>query len=73
VATLAGGKYMVSLVDEATGKGGASVTKTKDSAVDELRRMILLWEAETQKKCWVLFTDRGGEYANGLVKGMVSK
>jgi hypothetical protein len=45
VATLAGGKYMVSLVDEATGKGGASVTKTKDSAVDELRRMIMLWEA----------------------------
>jgi hypothetical protein len=65
---LAGGKYVISLLDEATGKGGVSVTKTKDSVVDELRRMILLWEAETQKKCWVLFTDRGGEYANSLLK-----
>jgi transposase InsO family protein len=30
--------------------------------------MILLWEAETQKKCCVLFTDRGGEYTNSLLK-----
>jgi hypothetical protein len=67
-ATLAGGKYVVSLLDEATGKGGVSITKTKDADVDELRRMILLWEAETQKKCCVLFTDRGGEYTNSLLK-----
>jgi hypothetical protein len=68
VKTLAGGKYMISLICEATGKGGVSITKTKDSAVDELRRMILTWEAETQKKCWVLFTDRGGEYTNNLLR-----
>jgi hypothetical protein len=59
---------MISLLCEATGKGGVSITKTKDSAVDELRRMILTWEAETQKKCWVLFTDRGGEYTNNLLR-----
>jgi hypothetical protein len=68
VKTLAGGKYMISLICEATSKGGVSITKTKDSAVDEMRRMILCWEAETQKKCQVLFTDRGGEYTNGLLK-----
>jgi hypothetical protein len=66
--TIAGGKYMVSLVDEATTHGDVSVTKTKDAAVDELRRMILVWEAKTQKKCCVLFTDRGGEYANHRLK-----
>jgi hypothetical protein len=68
VKTLAGGKYMISLICEATGKGGVSITRTKDSAVDELRRMILTWEAGTQKKCWVLFTDRGGEYTNNLLR-----
>jgi hypothetical protein len=66
--TIAGGKYMVSLVDEATTHGDVSVTKTKDAAVDELRRMILVWEAKTQKKCCVLFTDMGGEYANHRLK-----
>jgi hypothetical protein len=63
-ASLGGGQYCVSLVDEASGKGGLSVIKSKDTASDELRRLILVWETKTGKKCRVLFTDRGGEYVS---------
>jgi hypothetical protein len=54
--------YVVSLVDEASSNGAVSIIKTKSAAADEIRRLILIWEAKTQKKCRVLFTDRGGEY-----------
>jgi hypothetical protein len=54
--------YVVSLVDEASSNGAVSIIKTKSAAADEIRRLILVWEAKTQKKCRVLFTDRGGEY-----------
>jgi hypothetical protein len=47
VPTLAGGKYVVTLIDEASSKGGVSIVRTKDDGSDELRRMILTWEAET--------------------------
>jgi hypothetical protein len=60
--TLAGGKYVVTLLDEASSKGGVSIVRTKDASSDELRRMILAWETETGKKCHVLVTYRGGEY-----------
>jgi hypothetical protein len=63
-ASLGGGQYCVSLLDEASGKGGLSVIKNKDNAADELRRLILVWETKTGKKCRVLFTDRGGEYVS---------
>mgnify|MGYP002141276194 CR=1 FL=1 len=39
-----------------------SIIKTKSAAADEIRRMLLVWEAKTGKTCHVLFTDRGGEY-----------
>jgi hypothetical protein len=68
VPTLAGGKYVVTLIDEASSKGGVSIVRTKDAGSDELRRMILTWEAETGKKCHVLFTDRGGEYTGNYLK-----
>jgi transposase InsO family protein len=60
--SLGGGLYVVSLVDEASSNGAVSIIKTKSAAADEIRRLILVWEAKTQKKCRVLFTDRGGEY-----------
>jgi hypothetical protein len=67
-ATLAGGKYAITLLDEATSHSALSITKTKDAATDELRHMILRWEAKTGKKCQVLFTDRGGEYVGNYLK-----
>jgi transposase InsO family protein len=60
--SLGGGLYVVSLVDEASSNGTVSIIKTKSAAADEIRRLILIREAKTQKKCRVLFTDRGGEY-----------
>jgi hypothetical protein len=33
-----------------------------------LKRMILSWEAETGKKCHILYSDRGGEYIDGELK-----
>jgi hypothetical protein len=66
VKILVGGKYLISLICEATGKGGVSITKSKDPAVDELRRVILIREVETEKKCWVSFFDRGGEYTSNF-------
>jgi hypothetical protein len=66
--TLACGKYVVTLLDEASSKGGVSIVRTKDACSDELRRMILAWETETGKKCHVLVTDRGGEYNGNYLK-----
>jgi hypothetical protein len=49
VKTLAGGKYMISLICEATSKGGVSITKSKDYAVDEMRRMILFGKLKPKR------------------------
>jgi hypothetical protein len=62
VASIGGGVYVLSLMDEASSRGGVSIIKSKDAAADELKRLILIWERDTGKKCHVLFTDRGGEY-----------
>jgi transposase InsO family protein len=64
VPSLGGGAYVVTLVDEYSGKVDVSVVKSKDVVPDELRRMILTWENKTGKTVKVLFSDRGGEYIN---------
>jgi hypothetical protein len=66
--SLGGGLYVVSLIDEASGNGGVSVIKHKSAGADEIRRLILQWEAKTGKRCKVLFTDRGGEYVGNELK-----
>jgi hypothetical protein len=62
-----GGAYVVTLVDEYSGKADVSVVKSKDVVPDELRRMILTWENQTGKTVKVLFSDRGGEYINHVL------
>jgi hypothetical protein len=66
--SLGGGLYVISLIDEASGHGAVSIIKSKSAGPDEIRRLILLWEAKTGKKCKVLFTDRGGEYVGTELK-----
>jgi hypothetical protein len=66
--SLGGGLYVISLLDEASGNGAVSIIKSKSAGPDEIRRLILLWEAKTGKKCKVLFTDRGGEYVGTELK-----
>jgi hypothetical protein len=74
VPSLGGGAYVVTLVDEFSGKAAVSVVKTKDVVGDELRRMILEWENTTGKTVKFLFSDRGGEYVAGtLSKWCASK
>jgi hypothetical protein len=74
VPSLGGGAYVVTLVDEFSGKADVSVVKTKDVVGDELRRMILEWENTTGKTVKFLFSDRGGEYVAGtLSKWCASK
>jgi hypothetical protein len=67
VPSLGGGAYVVTLVDEFSGKADVSVVKKKDIVPDELRRMILTWENLTGKKVKFLFSDRGGEYINHVL------
>jgi hypothetical protein len=62
VPSLGGGAYVVTLVDDYSGKAEVSIVKSKDVVADELRRMILEWENTTGKKVKFLFSDRGGEY-----------
>jgi transposase InsO family protein len=67
VPSLGGGVYVVTLVDEYSGKADVSVVKTKDVVPDELRRMILEWENTTGKTVKFLFSDRGGEYISHVL------
>jgi hypothetical protein len=62
------GAYVVTLVDEHSGKADVTVVKSKDVVPDELRRMILHWENITGKKVKFLFSDRGGEYVGLALK-----
>jgi transposase InsO family protein len=62
VPSLGGGAYVVTLVDDYSGKADVSIVKSKDVVADELRRMILELENSTGKKVKFLFSDRGGEY-----------
>jgi hypothetical protein len=68
IPTLACGMYVVTLLDEASYKGGVRTANTKNAGSDELGRMILAWEIETGKKCHVIVTDRGGEYNGNYLK-----
>jgi hypothetical protein len=71
--SLGGGLYVISVIDEASSYGVVSIIKHKSAGADEIRRLILQWEAKTGKMCKELFTDRGGEYVGHELKGMVSQ
>jgi hypothetical protein len=66
--SLGGGLYVISLIDEASSHGAVSIIKHKSAGADEIRRLILQWEAKTGKRCKELFTDRGGEYVGHELK-----
>jgi transposase InsO family protein len=68
VPTIGGGYYAQTLLDESSGRCGCSIQKKKSDGPDNLKRMILSWEAETGKKCHILYSDRGGEYIDGELK-----
>jgi hypothetical protein len=66
--SLGGGLYVISLIDEASSYGAVFIIKHKSDGADEIRRLILQWEAKTGNKCNELFTDRGGEYVGHELK-----
>ena len=68
VLTLGGGKYVITLVFGKVKLVAVSILKTKDGAVEELRRWIIKFETQLGVKCKVLFSDRGGEYITDILR-----
>ncbi len=68
VYSLGGGKYVLTLLCEATSFCGVAVLKQKSEAPPQIQRMINEWENVTTSKCKTLFTDRGGEYVGMALK-----
>jgi transposase InsO family protein len=68
VPTIGGGYYTQTVLDEHGSYAGGSILKKKSDGPDELKRLILAWEADTGKKVTTLYTDRGGEFINDHLK-----
>jgi transposase InsO family protein len=64
VPTIGGGYFTQTVLDEYASYAGGSILKKKSDGPEELKRLILAWEAETGKKVTTLYTDRGGEFIN---------
>jgi transposase InsO family protein len=62
IRSIGGGIYVLTLVDEYSGFCAVSILKNLKNAHEELKRMILEWEAKTGRLCKKLFSDRGGSY-----------
>jgi len=68
IASLGGGLYVVTLLDEMSGYCAVAILKRKEDAPAQLQRMINEWQNLTGVSCKTLFTDRGGEYISGGMK-----
>ena len=68
VKSLGGGQYVLTLLDEHSGYAAVAILRLKSDAPAQLQQMILEWEAKTGLKCKNLFTDRGSEYTQGVMK-----
>jgi transposase InsO family protein len=73
VLSVDGGKYLLTLRDEATGYSFARVLKVKSDANKELIDIITRLENLTGRKLKTLRSDNGGEFTNKALEDFLSK
>ncbi len=68
VASIGGGKYVLTCLDECTEYSATMILKSKAEASKALQTQILQWEKQTGKAVKRLYTDRGSEYLKHHMK-----
>jgi Reverse transcriptase (RNA-dependent DNA polymerase)/GAG-pre-integrase domain/Integrase core domain/gag-polypeptide of LTR copia-type len=68
VPSLGGNKYAVMLLDDHSDRCDGIPLKTKAQAKFEMQRVLNEWETKSGHKVKRLYTDRGGEFLNDIMK-----
>jgi hypothetical protein len=73
IPSLGGSRWALTLLDDFSDNCGVAMLKTKKQAKFELKRMIKEWETLSGYKAHTLYTDRGSEYLNQVMKKFCAK